>query len=104
SPAVAPVADAPGSPYGPPYQADPFSPEIFDADRRLFADRWWGGGRFDRLQREVWDSIPRLRELFAAWAAAERLLCRGPEGTPDAFRPPAASALRQLRSPPIPGD
>src|SRR5262249_33191842 len=72
-----------------------------DADRRLFTDRWWGDGRFDRLQREVWDSIPRLRELFAAWAAAERLLCRGPEETADAFRLRAASVLRELRRLPI---
>ncbi|MBI1913858.1 MAG: glycosyltransferase [Planctomycetes bacterium] len=104
SPAVAgrPSLDhAPGSPHGPPYQDGPFSPEIFDADRRFFAGQWWGEGRFDRLQREVWDPIPELRGLSAAWTEAERLLLRGPEETADAFRLRAARVLRELRRLPI---
>jgi GT2 family glycosyltransferase len=94
APAVTPVAHAPGS-------CDPFSPEIFDADRRFFAARWWGDGKFDRLQREVWDSIAELRWLFAAWAEAERLLERCLEEAADAFPLRAASVLRNLRRLPI---
>ncbi len=55
-------------PYGP-----ALSEQVFEEDRRAFIARWMTTGRYERLQRDVWASIPELRRL----AELETLECAG---------------------------